>query len=237
MTFTATAAGVVITAASVVSILDLRGDSSAPPSNGGVGGAPPSNGGVDASPPPRPDRVARVLQRISEEGRVLYNPPNEMRLGQAEVVEVRITRDEVTDLTEGLAGSGEPVQEQLPVADAMVVELLGPDFDIDPLSPERQLVGGQPFNEWAWRIKPQRAGTTFLRLNVSIEIPKTEKLEGLSPIVLSREIHVDVDPVYAVSQFLGRNWQALLMAAIAAAGLLFGSGILASRRKRSRADA
>lgn len=199
-------------------------------------GSPPNDGGTpgpSATPPTVvPNKVARVLNKLTDPGRILYNPPTEMREGATEVVEVRITRDSVARLNEDLIGTGPPVEEDIPVANAMIVDLVSPDFEIIALSPRRQLVGGRPFNEWIWQVSATRSGAAFLLLTVSIDVPSSSGIEGLSPVVLRREIEVAVDPVYKLTHFVGANWQAILASLVAIVTLLFGSGLISSIRKR-----
>jgi hypothetical protein len=180
--------------------------------------------------------VDKVLDRLTDPGRILYNPPSRMSVGERELVEVRITRNPSVNLGSGLVGSGVPIEGIVRVAPKMIVDLVGPDFDITPLSPKRQVVGGTDFNEWAFHIAPQRAGTTFLWLTVSVDV-KGAQLRGVSPVVLRREIQVDVDPVHELITFIGDNWQPVLGIGLAMATLLFGSGVLVSRRQLARGSA
>lgn len=203
---------------------------------GAAGGPAPGEPPPGEPPPSVEEFVDKVLDRLTDPGRILYNPPSRMSVGERELVEVRITRNPSVNLGSGLVGSGVPIEGIVRVAPKMIVDLVGPDFDITPLSPKRQVVGGTDFNEWAFHIAPQRAGTTFLWLTVSVDV-KGAQLRGVSPVVLRREIQVDVDPVHELITFIGDNWQPVLGIGLAMATLLFGSGVLVSRRQLARGSA
>jgi len=180
------------------------------------------------APTPAPDPAALVqaeFERMSR-GSILYNPPEQMRLGQTERVEVRITRGDAARLAEGLEGRGEPTVEQLPVASFMSVRLLGAGFEITPLGSEEQVIVGDTYTQWAWDVTPQDAGEQSLDLIVTARV----KLPGYSDErkdleVIRRRIVVRVDPGYALASFVGSNsdwlFPSVLIPLVAAAGAWF----------------
>jgi hypothetical protein len=60
--------------------------------------------------------VDKVLDRLTDPGRILHNPPSRMSVGERELVEVRITLDPSLNLGSGLTGSGVPIEGIVRVA-------------------------------------------------------------------------------------------------------------------------
>ncbi|PWQ94738.1 toll/interleukin-1 receptor domain-containing protein [Leucothrix arctica] len=148
-------------------------------------------------------------------GQILYNPPTEMTLNVAEMIEVRIAKNEVSD--KGLSGSGEVRREEVPITQVMSVRLCcgdsgnGDPFDITTASAEEQLVNSPlliegEFTEWVFQVTPRVKGEQKLTLHA---IANYTLEDGRSvPIgkVLSRDIVVQVDAPTEVWRWLVENW-------------------------------
>jgi len=69
-------------------------------------------------------------------GKILFNPPEVMKLGVEDRVEARISRDINTNLRASLKGRGTPKTEEIKISELMKVRLSGSDFNIIPLNEE-----------------------------------------------------------------------------------------------------
>lgn len=173
-------------------------------------------------PAATPDPAVYAAEALAEleQGRILYNPPSEMQLGETERVEVRIGLNSEISLDEGLKGSGDPVTEQIPVAAFMAVRLAGTAFEITPLSSEEQLVANDTFTQWAWDIMPTEAGHRNLTLIVTarVKIPGFADEARDLPII-ERDILVKVSPLQSATNFIKENpeWIAPPVLAVLAA--------------------
>ena len=78
--------------------------------------------------------VRSAFTELVRPGRLLFNPPDRMKLGQTARVEVRLTRTLERDgeLLEHLRGPGEPQMEEIPTAPLMAVTLKGDGFRSRP---------------------------------------------------------------------------------------------------------
>lgn len=175
-----------------------------------------------ALPTADPAAIASAALAELEQGQILYNPPTEMQRGERERVEVRVSLDPGEDLTENLQGSGEPVQEQIPVARFMAVRLTGTAFEIIPLSSEEQVVARDAFTQWSWDVIPEEGGEQRLSLIVTarVKMPGFED-EARDLEIIEREILVNVTTTQAVMDFLTGNLEWIgpaVLAALAAAG-------------------
>jgi hypothetical protein len=147
----------------------------------------------------------------SVRGSILWNPPDRMRVGRHERIEVRIADADVTvdALREGLRGRGIPQIDQLEVTPLMRVVLTADtkDFYIQPLNTQDQFVRRGTVARWDFDVTPFRSGVHRLRLLASMRI----KVEGKDEIIdlpsYESEVRVAVAPVRAVGQFCARNWQ------------------------------
>ncbi len=181
----------------------------AAPKPTGAGVVPPAEPTATAPSPAGPSDLAEVVQaefaRLAA-GRILYNPPQEMTVGQRERIEVRITPSMTADLAENLQGRGTPQVEQIPVSSFMKVRLTGDGFEITPLSSEEQIVVSDTYTQWSWDVVPQKAGEQRLVLIVTarIKLPGyTDEQKDLD--VLERNIDVRVDAVYSIQSFFREN--------------------------------
>jgi hypothetical protein len=148
-------------------------------------------------------------------GHILYNPPDTMRVGQKERVEVRITQGMTETLVvETVRGRGAPVVEQIPVSTFMKVRLTGDAFAISPLSSEEQFVIGDSYTEWVWDVTPLRAGERTLTLLVTARVLLAGfPAEQRDLKIIERPIKVAVNPI-SLGQDLARENRAVLISVV-----------------------
>jgi hypothetical protein len=158
-------------------------------------------------------------------GWIIYNPPDEMKVGIEELIETRITRNITKNFEKDLKGRGKPQLDNITVAGRMKPTLIGyGSFNITPQFPpdaaEQAIVN--EFAEWDWTVLPLRGGNQTLRLCVDaiIEIPAYKDRHYLR--VYDRLIKVQVNPVYTFFDLLEKYWLIVL-------GLLGLSGIIAMK--------
>ncbi|MSV29091.1 MAG: hypothetical protein EXQ52_10170 [Bryobacterales bacterium] len=167
--------------------------------------------------PPEPAADSAIEKALAElkAGKLLFNPPAEMRVGTEERVEVRIASSAAEDLMPGLKGRGVPEVEAIKVGRFMTVKLTGTAFDIKALSKEDQFVGTSEFTEWSYLVRPLSPGVHNLDLavGVRIKLPGGGEETRYYP-VLDRAIRVRVNPVFSVARFLSANWQWLASALV-----------------------
>ncbi|HLM22174.1 MAG TPA: toll/interleukin-1 receptor domain-containing protein [Propionibacteriaceae bacterium] len=176
------------------------------------------------SPHPLRDAIDSALKELVTEGRIAFNPPDRMRQGHVERVEVTISRSKDLDdvLRRDLRGKGDVQISPLQTSPFMVVELHGPGFQITTLNPTpggEQLVAQTA--RWEFDVLPKRSGTQRLQLSVAMRIPLPDRPdERVSAPVLERDIRVTVDPYYSGQQFVAKNWQWLVGAAVGLGGAI-----------------
>ena len=74
---------------------------------------------------------------------------------------------------------------------------------------------------WEFDVLPKRSGTQRLQLSVAMRIPLPDRPdERVSAPVLERDIRVTVDPYYSGQQFVAKNWQWLVGAAVGLGGAI-----------------
>jgi TPR repeat protein len=179
-----------------------------------------------ASPQPRPgsqpvnydDLVRSAFAELVQPGRLLFNPPDRMQLGQTERVEVRLTRTLELDaeLLDHLGGSGDPQVEEIPTAPLMVVILKGEGFRITAYSDEEQSVTQDEITTWEFDIQALKRGQQRLVMCVSLRIPVPDHpSEHKSIPVREATIDVQVGAPTLVAHFVATNWQWFIGTAIA----------------------
>ena len=160
---------------------------------------------MPAPAPALPDlseTVENELKKLTL-GRILFNVPQEMKVGTKERVEVRIAKNFTENLSTGLRGHGIPQIEEIKVNTLMGVRLNGDNFDIKALSHEEQIVAGDGFTQWDWNVTPLKSGIQSLLLTVTlrIKIPNYGEERKDYP-VFERRIKVKVNPPYAIKNLL-----------------------------------
>jgi pSer/pThr/pTyr-binding forkhead associated (FHA) protein len=167
--------------------------------------------------------VRRAFAETVHPGRLLFNPPDRMRLGQTERVEVRLARALTLDaeLLQHLRGHGEPRLEEIPTAPLMAVTLKGDGFRIVAYSDEEQIVTREGISTWEFDIRALKRGQQRLVICVSLRIPlESRPSEHKSIPVREATIDVQVGAPALVGHFVVANWQWFIGTAIAIAAVL-----------------
>jgi hypothetical protein len=155
--------------------------------------------------------VRDTVRDVVTEGRILFNPPQAMRQGARDRIEVAIARsaDLEDELRQGLRGRGAPMIETIKTSPYMEVELKGDGFKITPLSPSEQVVGDTA--RWEFDVLPIRSGTQLLQVCVSMRLPLPDHPNERQAVpVLERAIRVQISPIYSTREFVAHNWQWLI---------------------------
>jgi hypothetical protein len=189
---------------------------------------------------PAPDPAALIQAEFArlEGGHVVYNPPEEMQVGERERVEVRIAQGVTETLAaESLQGRGEPVVEAIPVSAFMKVRLTGDAFAITPLSSEEQFLVADTFTEWAWDVVPEEAGDQSLTLLITARVLVAGyPAEQRDLRIIERAIDVRVKPLGpAAADFLREHIELVLTVLVVP--LLAAAGRWVWPRVRNRGSA
>jgi len=111
-----------------------------------------------------------------QQGVLVENIPRTMTVAVPEMVEVRMARQEVEGMVEGLQGGGQVQNHDVFVTRAMSVRLRAPEggFMIESSSPETQWIENDvigllqdDYASWRWTIVPERRGRSRLQLIIS----------------------------------------------------------------------
>jgi excisionase family DNA binding protein len=175
---------------------------------------PPAETTTAVSTPDFAVLVNAEFEKLSA-GRILYNPPTEMTVGEALIIEVRVTLNNTEPLTSGLQGPGSPVVEPLLVGPFMKANISGDKFKITALSDEEQIVNRKTFTQWIWEVVPLEAGNQALYLTMTARIKiQGDGEEKKDILVKNTKIKVKVNPAYSVRTFFEHNWQWIATAII-----------------------
>ncbi len=183
---------------------------------------------VDAQPTEE-EQIEQSLQSLKQ-GKLAYETPAKMKMGDSQTVTARIGSEQVDSgtLTQGLGENGGTVSTvDTPVSVKMKMTLKSVDFDITPLNSEEQVVGGRKPTEWEWTVSPKHSGTLRLHLDAVVELKDVSR----DFTTVDREIAVAVDPVGAVEAFVEHNWQWIL--STLGAGILMAWKFFGAKKKES----
>lgn len=167
------------------------------------------------------DLIYKVKQAWEELpfGKIAFDPPPEMKVGNAQMIEVRISDNPESDseFVEGIIGKGNPEVKKIKISHIMKVTLYGSkeDFQITPMTSAEQAVGTPPYTQWLWEVTPLASGERKLLLTISARI----NLPGYPSkdyTVESKVIKVRVNPIYTVRKTLQEDgeWVAAILTII-----------------------
>jgi len=164
--------------------------------------------------------IDEELNKLSS-GRILFDHPEEMKVGVKERVVVRLTKDITENLTEGLEGVEAPQIEPIEIGTFMMVKLTGASFDIYTPSSEEQVVRPVGFTEWSWDVTPLKSGRQELHLTVTVRIliPGQDE-QKIDWLVMDKQISVEVNPSYTFKRFIGCYWQWIVGTIISAIAVI-----------------
>jgi hypothetical protein len=151
--------------------------------------------------------AARAFDRIVR-GKISFNHPSSMRIGDTVRIQARIAKTPTKDFAQGFAGPGPIKVEGIEVSTLVRVALIGDAFQIEPLSTADQPVLNTGYTQWDWSVTPKRSGiqSLYLRVTLRLQIPN-HGTEFLDRVVFSETIRVAVNPLYAMKQFTATYWQ------------------------------
>lgn len=194
--------------------------------------------------PPTPTlttgEIATLEYRRLAKGVSAFNPPLEMRVGNAELVTYRIVYGSNTTtptLVTSLPSTGGPIIiSTIKIASRMKAMLNGDTFTIVPLhSSEEKVILPDTPNDWSWQITPTRSGKHTLTLVVSTVIEVgTEKISYDFPVQV-RTVTVNVNWGLLVENIMQNSWTQLV--AIIGALSTFAGFIYNRLRKRKKPQA
>lgn len=153
-------------------------------------------------------------------GKIMFNPPTQMKAFESERIEARISQNIKEDLVKGLKGRGIPQIEDIHVGAVMTTKLMGKDFNIESLSEEEQMVSSSGFTQWDWNVTPLKSGKRILCLSVSVSIYLDEFGEKKKSLpVMEKVITVKVNMPRSLFVFIKRRWVAIITIIIGLIGL------------------
>ncbi len=169
------------------------------------------------------DALSTYVQR----GRLLFNPPEQMRQGRVERVRVAIAQHGGLDaqLRALAPGADDAAIHDVETTPFMEVDLQGSAFSIVSLqagNTAEQLL--RPTAVWQFDVTPESRGTHPLQLRVAMRIPLSDREERVSLPALERTIRVRVDATYSGRRFVRAHWQ-WIAATVAGLGGALGAWI------------
>jgi hypothetical protein len=139
-----------------------------------------------------------------------------MEAGESERVQARISKEVIEkverQITEKMKGEGSPQARRIKVSRVMTLLLVGEDFEITPLQPDRQEIVGD-FRTWEWNIKPRSGGTKILSLTIVTYADEPGVATSVSDVE-DWTVEVYVTATDRVSRFVSDNWQWLFSAVL-----------------------
>jgi hypothetical protein len=184
------------------------------------------------------DELDREVAKLHE-GKILFNPPSEMKQGKRERIEARVSFEDIgAALSQDLKGRAAPQIEPVKVSSIMKVILTGDQdaFAIEQFGTDEQIVKGRPFAQWSWDVTPLQSGKRSLHLQVTAVVSVAGRDKTIGIPVIDKRIQVHISPWFASKRFVSNNWQWLWTVIVVPGAGLFWGLRKKKRRKRSRTN-
>lgn len=158
--------------------------------------APETASGPGVVSPAVSEILGKNMRRLTA-GRVVFDTPGEMSVGESYTIEAAVTHRFLKDLSQSLAEDG--ADGSLKLGDNITLHLKGSGFDITPVSDSA--TGGEPefpiddtedvktiaedaTASWEWSVKPEKSGfqTLLLSVEVAVEDEHLREILAESPV-------------------------------------------------------
>jgi hypothetical protein len=167
-------------------------------------------------------RLSALLARDELEkltvGRIVFDPPGQMRAGVKEKIEARLADNLYEDLARSLKDLGMTNGDEIAAESSVRAALAGDGFEVYASSDGREAVRGGAFTPWIWDVTPLRSGDQSLALTVTVttRIPGGADEKKDLPI-LTRTVTVSASSFYSTARFVKGNWPWIAAALLATA--------------------
>jgi hypothetical protein len=202
--------------------------------------APPP--GPDGNGAPEPPTEKSLLEKVDERlaslprGSVAFNTPSTLELGESAEVELLLSlRQSVERLKKQVAEVGEREGARVRVTEQMEATLTGVGFQIEAITPERQLLSSRDVTRWKWEVEPTRTGALRLHLTLTALIDVEGERQPRAIRTFERTLTIRVTWQDRVSGFVRGNWQWLWATLLPLAAAAWGALRATRKRRRKRA--
>ena len=130
-------------------------------------------------------------------GKILFDTPEQMKVGVSERVSLRITKELTYDFFEDLIHTQEVEVESIRVSQFMAASLRGDDFKIEALGNEEQIIEDNDYTQWDWKVLPLKGGNRKLWASITIQVKVENEQARKTLPILEKEISVKINPVYS----------------------------------------
>jgi len=161
-------------------------------------------------------------------GKIVYDIPNVMRLGESTVIRVGIAKSITDDVKVTIERNRNVTVQDIKIKDVMAVDLISEEaaaFEVRRQQPAGssawQTIGGDAASEWIFDVTPRMSGAHKLRLVASVLLDDPKKQNApLSLKVYENDITVSTSYLYYAQEFVKSYWQFLLTTLLIPAGAM-----------------
>lgn len=154
-------------------------------------------------------------------GQIGFKTPTQMKVNEAQLVEVHLSDDLQRDLKAELGDNAEVAETK--VSDFVKAHLDGINFDVESLNEENRVLFDGNLVKWRWSVTPRKSGEQKLFLTVYARVKLADESEELVDLkTFERNIKVRVSK----SGWLKENWISVIEIAIALGGAGFFAFII-----------
>ena len=151
--------------------------------------------------------IGKNMRRLAA-GRIVFDTPGEMSVGESYPIEAAVTHKFLKDLSQSLGAAGE--NGNLRLGDNITLHLKGNGFDISPVadsatgaeqefpiddSEDTKVIEKDSTASWEWSVKPEKSGFQTLLLTVEVGVEDEHFTEVLTEYPVFEKV-VQVKPSF-----------------------------------------
>lgn len=158
--------------------------------------------------------IGENMRRLAA-GRIVFDAPREMSVGESYPIEAAVTHKFLKDLSRGLGAAGGG-NGNLRLGDNITLHLKGNGFDISPVtdstigapqefpiddSEDTKIIEKDSTASWEWNVKPEKSGFQTLLLSVEVAVENEHFTEVLAEYpVFEKVVHVKYSFFHSLSK-------------------------------------
>lgn len=151
--------------------------------------------------------VSGIMDQLSKAS-FGYSVPKEANIDDNIEVEMIVNPSISVEQLKDQLPEGQKVGQTIQISRVIVASVSSNDFDITPITPERQVIVGDQNTTWKWSLKPKSVGPNKeVKITVSAVVTVDGERTERFLETYTGKVKVKITPGQQISRWLHDNWQ------------------------------
>lgn len=113
----------------------------------------------------------------------------------------------ITELQRVVTERGTQYTDTVKVSRVVEVKLTAPAFDVNPITPTRQILQNTETNTWKWTLRPKNAGKHLIDITVIAVVEAEGARVENTLLTYKRQVQIEITTRQLLSQWFSQYWQ------------------------------